>query len=317
MTRLSPSVARALAFAASVASLSAQSSAGYQKPAAPGQLVDIGGGKRLHVQCKGSGAGPTVVIEAGLSQWTASSTYGKAQDAIAASGTRVCIYDRAGLGWSDAIPDGRTHARMVEDLHKLLAVLKAPPPYVLVGHSMGGLLVRLYALTYLGEVAGVVLADATSESTLFDAKSADARASMVAQIEKGLVNARPGVPVLELPRDTAPEVAMSFTPEIFRAVKDEYLAIDRTPAELRGLHGYGTLGDMPLVVIRRGRTAQPPNATDESWRAEQELLPALSTNSVLVVATNSGHVIPYDEPAVIADAVRRVMDACKTKGRVK
>ena len=315
MSRLS--LCFALAVAAFVASPVAQSAAVFQRPAAPGQLVDIGHGQRLHVLCKGSGAGPTVLIEAGLSQWSASSTYGRAQDAIAASGARVCVYDRAGLGWSDVVPDGRTHNGMVEDLHKLLAAMKVPPPYVLVGHSMGGLLVRLYAKTYRGEVAGVVLADATSESTLYDAKSANARASIIAQIEKGLVNARPGVPMLELPKDTAAEVAMSFTPEIFRAVKDEYQAIDRTPAELRGSHGYGTLDDIPLVVVRRGRTAQPPSATDESWRAEQELLPALSTNSVLLVAANSGHVIPYDEPAIIADAVRRVMDACRTKGRIK
>src|SRR5262245_46180563 len=86
----------------------AQSAAPYQKPPAPGQLVDIGGGKRLHLLCKGSGDGPTVIFEAGLSQWTATSTYGKAQDAIAGF-ARVCVYDRAGLGWSDGVPDGRTH----------------------------------------------------------------------------------------------------------------------------------------------------------------------------------------------------------------
>jgi pimeloyl-ACP methyl ester carboxylesterase len=172
--------------------LAAQSPATFQRPAAPGQLVDIGGGKRLHVLCKGSGDGPTVVVEAGLSQYTATSTYGKAQDAIA-SFARVCIYDRFGLGWSDAIPDGRTHRGMVEDLHKLVAAAGIQAPYVLVGHSMGGLLVRQYAQTYRSDVAGVILADATSE-TIYDAGSEEVRAGIVAQIDKRSRRARPTSP---------------------------------------------------------------------------------------------------------------------------
>ena len=225
--------------AMAMGAVSAQSPAGFQKPAAPGQLVDVGGGRRLHVICKGSGDGPTVIFEAGLSQYTAASTYGKAQDAIA-SFARVCVYDRAGLGWSDAIPDGRTHRGMVEDLHALLAALKIPPPYVLVGHSMGGLLVRQYAQVYRGEVAGVVLVDATSE-TIYEPSGAQFRTGVVAQIAQGLAKARPGAPVVPLPDGTSPDIVMSFMPEVLAAVKDEYQAIDRTPAELRGPNGYGTL----------------------------------------------------------------------------
>ena len=77
-----------------------------QKPAAPGQMVDIGGGRRLHVLCKGSSDGPTVIFEAGLSQYTATSTYGKAQNLISPF-ARVCVYDRAGLGWSDDVKFAR------------------------------------------------------------------------------------------------------------------------------------------------------------------------------------------------------------------
>jgi pimeloyl-ACP methyl ester carboxylesterase len=82
-------------------------------------------------------------------------------------------------------------------------------------------------------------------------------------------------------------------------------------------NGYGTLSDIPPVVVRRGRTAQPPNAIDVFWRAEQEQLAALSSNSMLVVAENSGHVIPFDEPGVVADAVRRVISASRRNGRVE
>ena len=111
-----------LALAAPLAGLSADTpppapaaAPAYVRPPAPGQLIDIGG-RRLHVLCKGPTQGPTVLFEAGLSQYTANSTYGKAQDLIAAK-VRVCVYDRAGLGWSDAAPGARTHQDMVEDLH--------------------------------------------------------------------------------------------------------------------------------------------------------------------------------------------------------
>ena len=293
----------------------AQAPAVFEKPAAPGQLVDIDNGRRLHILCKGDADGPTVIFEAGLSQYPPSLTYGKAQEAIALF-ARVCIYDRAGLGWSDAGPSARTHGDMVEDLHRLLAAAKVPAPYVLVGHSMGGLLVRQFAQAYASEVAGVVLADATPD-TIFDAESIAARAAIVEKIDKGLAKAAPGVPVVALPAGTSPEIVISLLPEILRTVKEEYEAIDRAPAALRVRDGYGALGAIPLVVVRRGREATPPSDADLSWRRDQEHLATLSTNSVLIVAEKNGHVIPYENPAIIADAVRRVIDAWRTGGRVK
>jgi pimeloyl-ACP methyl ester carboxylesterase len=284
----------------------------FVRPPAPGQLVDIGG-RRLHVLCTGSGPGPTVIFEAGLSQYSAHSTYTKAQDAIAPF-ARVCTYDRAGLGWSDAGPAGRTHRDMVADLHALLGAAHVKGPYVLVGHSMGGLLARLYASTYPQDVAGVVLLDATPDS-IFSAANAASRAKTVAEIEAGLKKARPGVPVVPLPADTQPAVAMSLLPEILRAVKEEFEAIDLVPASLQAPGGYGNFGNRPLIVVRRGRTAQPPSESDLKWRQAQEGLLSLSTNSAMVVATQSGHVIPYDEPAVVADAVRRVLEACRSRNR--
>lgn len=306
------------ASAAALSPINAQSSstpstgappATYVRPAAPGALVDIGG-RRLHVECKGNAAGPTVVFEAGLSQFTAHSTYGKAQDLIATF-ARVCVYDRAGLGWSDAVSGARTHDDMVTDLHRLVAVTRLQGrrkgKLVLVGHSMGGLLVRLYAQRYSADVAAVVLVDATPEATLFGAGAVEARAGIVSQITKGLAAAKPGVPVLAMPAGTAAEVMLAFTPEVLATVRQEYEAIDRVPESLRGPAGFGSLGTLPLTVIRRGRTATPPNAEDEQWRTMQEALTRLSTRSTLVVAQNAGHVIPYDQPDAVADAVRRIV----------
>ena len=227
------------------------------KPAPPGELVDIGG-RRLHLSCKGDAAGPTVLFEAGLSQYTASSGYGRAQDLIATF-AHACIYDRAGLGWSDKAATLHTQQDMVEDLHALLAAKKLHSPMVLVGHSIGGLLARLYVKTYPGEVDGMVLVDATPESYLHGPGAAEARADIVAKIAEGLKVATPGVPVVPLPGVTDPNIIIAFLPEVMDTLKQEYQAIDLVPTELQQAGGYGTLGDMPLVVIRRDSSTTPPS----------------------------------------------------------
>ena len=250
-----------------------------------------------------------VEFEAGLSQYTANSTYGTAQDAIAAF-ARVCTYDRAGLGWSDPAPAEWTQAGMVADLHRLLAAAEIPGPYVLLAHSMGGLVARTYARTYPKDVAGLVLVDATSDRNFPELEAA--RVTVVAQIDAAIANAKPGVPVVGMPAGTSPEVVLAFTPEILRGVKVEFEALDRLPAEMKKPDGFGALGDLPLIVIRRGKSAQPPSAADVAHREGQEALAALSSNSMLIVAEHSGHTIPLDEPQVVADAVRRMLESLRT-----
>ena len=279
--------------------------AAYTRPPAPGQLVDIGG-RKLHVQCKGPAGGPTVIIEAGLSQYTANSTYGKAQDLIAAD-ARVCIYDRAGLGWSDPAPDARTHLDMAEDLRKLTTALHLDKPYILVGHSMGGMITRLYARQHPDNVAAMVLIEASPEAMIYAPGSAESRRAIVAKIDQGLASATGDQPVVPMAAGTPAEVQLAFTPAVLRAVKQEYEAIDLTPDELRGEGGYGHLGAKPLIVIRRGRTASPPSEADLGWQSLQQSLLTLSTDSELIVAENSGHVVPYDEPEVVAAAVRKLL----------
>lgn len=289
-------------------------SVAYSKPPAPGQHVDIGG-RRLHVQCKGPEKGPVVLFEAGLSQYTANSTYGKAQDLIAAD-AKVCIYDRAGLGWSDPAPGPRTHSDMADDLRRLTRALKLRRPFVLVGHSIGGLITRLYASKYPGDVAGLILVEASPEQYLYASGSAEARKAIVKQIDQGLAKASGELPVVPMPAGTPGEVQLAFTPSILRTVKQEYLAIDLAPEGMRVAGGYGGLGKKPLIIIRRGKTATPPSDADRNWQVQQESLLALSSDSKLIVAEQAGHVVPFDQPEIVAAAVREIlMKVCKWHGR--
>ncbi|MBX9616693.1 MAG: alpha/beta hydrolase [Caulobacteraceae bacterium] len=285
---------------------------GYVRPAAPGQLFEVAADRRLHLFCKGENVGPAVIFEAGLSQFTANSTLAAAQNAIAGF-ARVCTYDRAGMGWSDPAPEGWTYPDRTRDLHALLQTAEVEGPYVLVGHSLGGLLIRAFANTYPDQVAGLVLVDATSERNLPEFEAA--RDSTVSQIDAAIAVSQPGVPVIGMPAGTSAEVQMAFTPEVLRGVKAEFEALALLDAATLPPVAPGVLGDVPLIVVRRGRTMSPPNAADLNHQQGQEDLAALSSNSVLIVAENSGHVIPLDEPQVVADAVRRVLAALNSPER--
>src|SRR5437870_8306166 len=120
----------------------------------PGQLVDVGG-YRLHINCTGTGS-PTVVIESGWGDMSAA--WGWVQPEVAKT-TRICTYDRAGMGWSEASPEPRVAREYAKELHTLLANANETGPYVLVGHSMGGFTVLVYAHDYPADVLGLVLVD--------------------------------------------------------------------------------------------------------------------------------------------------------------
>jgi pimeloyl-ACP methyl ester carboxylesterase len=273
----------------------------------PGQLVDVGR-YRLHINCTGTGS-PTVVIDAGLGDWSAS--WNSWVQPEVAKTTRVCTYDRAGMGWSETGPLPRTAEQFAKELHTLLQNARIPGPYVLVGHSMGGLPVRVFAHAYAADVAGVVLIDSMSprqakpSATTTPPPAAATHSSgfspltLAARI--GLVRLLAGP--LGLTSDMSPEVqhaytAFTVTPRSFQTQQDEGTGM---PQSFMQASAVTTFGDLPLIVLSRGLDP------DRDWQAMQTDLLHLSSHSQQVFADKSGHNIQLDQPeAAVAAIVQMV-----------
>ena len=270
----------------------------------PGRLVDVGG-FRLHLDCAGSG-GPTVVIDAGLGDW--STSWHTVQKAVAGT-TQVCTYDRAGMGYSDPGPLPRDAAQFAGELHTLLQRAGLSGPYVLAGHSLGGLTMRVFAKRYPQDVAGLVFVDSMSPDNTrsstptaapqpqgFNFLSTAARLGLV-RFLAGPLRLSAGIP----PQDAGAYTALVVTPRYFQTTADEAAGI---PASLNQAGEVTTLGDLPLTVLSRGQNLDP------AWTAKQAGLLQLSSNSTQVIARHSSHTIELDEPqaaaAAIVDMVKRV-----------
>ena len=289
-----------------------------QNPA-PGQLVDVNGHK-THLYCTGEGS-PTVILAAGLDDF--SIFWSKVQPEISKS-TRVCSYDRAGLGWSEASTNPRTSGNMVKELHTLLVNANVGDPYVLVGHSFGGALVRLYAHDYPDEVVGMVLVDA-APSDLFIRVPSWKNAiegklglyrTLVPMSSFGLLAFTPGsIPNRGLPDDVVAQYrAIAVSTNYFQTGVAENEAFESNLAAVRTANV--DLGNMPLVVISRGYWDPIPGFSDaenqQAWQMWQEMqvdLLSLSTDSRQIIATESEHHIQFQQPELVVDAI---IDAIKS-----
>ncbi len=274
----------------------------YHNPP-PGQLVDVGG-YRMHLDCTGRGS-PTVILESGLADtWLA---WYKVQPAISRF-TRVCSYDRAGMGWSDPSPKSRDAKTIAGELHTLLHNAKIDPSFVMVGHSLGGFYVRMYANLYPTEVVGMVLIDATHPDQ-FERLPREVRQFNENFLRKlgWKEDTMPfGIPRLmgwcgNGPPELRPMLrAIDCRLQPWYEHMAEYRAWDINTAQVRAA---GTIGDIPLIVL----SEDPGKNTNDTWSALQKDLVHLSTNSSQMIAAGSGHLIQIDRPDVVIAAIRKVV----------
>jgi pimeloyl-ACP methyl ester carboxylesterase len=242
---------------------------------APGELVDVGG-HRLHLLCVGTGT-PTVILESGLGETAA--YWGWISNAVAQD-TRVCVYDRAGRGWSDPPSAPQDGVAVATALHILLDRGHVPGPFVLVGHSSGAQYVRIFAGRHPEQVAGIVLLDGQPAEAFERLPTYAAFYDRFRRVSALLPSlARLGVGRLVFPAD------VGSLPANARSLRDELAEL---PSSLRQARSFQNLGDRPLVVVTAAVDAQA------GWLPLQEAMATLSTNS-------SHRVVPYTHDALITD----------------
>jgi pimeloyl-ACP methyl ester carboxylesterase len=282
-------------------------------PPAPGRLVDVGG-RRLHLLC--SGQGSPVILEAGASSFAIDWTL--VQHEVDRT-NRVCSYDRAGMGWSDS---AAVLGQEVPDLHRLLAAAGERPPYVMVGASRGGLLVRAYTLAHGSDVLGLVLVDPATEDRLFTMLNGQAvlLASLTPEQLALTVPTRPirvprrpaqtGAPFNRLPAELQAvrikleerliaSIPESVTPDLIAlAQQADHALLSHLMATRSSEH---PLGNRPLVVLSRGDERN-------AGREESHMAVArLSSNSRFTVVAGAGHEIHLYEPAAVVQAIADVL----------
>lgn len=272
--------------------------------------VAIPGGRRLYLECRGAGS-PTVVLEAGTGDrsdvWsTAPAGPGQAVLPAVARFTRVCAYDRPGtyagpgeLSRSDPAAMPRSARDIVLDLRALLRAARVPRPYVLAGHSFGGMVARLYATTWPRSVAGLVSIDAQNEH--FAAASKE----------------------LLTPEQYAAAVLNPAPPpglEGYAAI--ERLNLEVSAAQMRQAQADTPLRRMPLVVLSHSQTLPNPFGFPPDWPVEalerafqdsQDKLAALMPGARHVIAARSGHYIQLDQPRLVTREIRRVVEAARSR----
>lgn len=302
----------------------------------PVKLIDIGSGQRLNLYCLGSGS-PAVIFDAGLGDSTIS--WALVQRAVSKK-TMACAFDRAGLGFSDAARRPSTPRNQSQDLHALLRAAHISPPYVLVGHSMAGMNVRVYADRYPDQVAGMVLVEGSHEdqSVLgwaiggagqqqrYDEYLKDAHAC-VEEAKKGLVDGSSAfkkcVGDTNDPRLSAAINAAqrkyAVTMRWQAAVASErenvfYESAKETRATRK------SFGDIPLIVLTHSPYPKGKDETQEErnqrtllWEGLHTQVAAMSTRGVNIIVPNSSHYIQYDHPQIVVDAVFQAVSVVRSR----
>jgi pimeloyl-ACP methyl ester carboxylesterase len=291
---------------------------------APGRLIDVGG-RKLHLLCSGTGS-PTVLLVAGGGAF--SIDWALVQPRVAGD-TRVCSYDRAGLAWSDRGPGDETVEQTVGDLHALLIAAGEKGPYLLVGASIGGIYIRAYQRAFPDEVAGLVFTNSSNQvgtnvkgkvSLIWELTEDEVRSVFpLPPSAKGPPPTREGEPFDRLspelqavhlwlnvrlwearaPAQAGPESLLSWRKEFLREFEET------DPGQKF------PLGEVPVIVVSSGPVASESERQSRNGAAAR--LDFLSSNSMHITATGSGHEVHLFQPDVVVQAVARVVTAVRTR----
>jgi len=287
---------------------------------APGKLLSVGD-HRLHLRCMGEGT-PAVIFDAGAGG--TSLDWQEIQTRLAQQ-TRVCAYDRAGLGWSDAGPLPRTSGQMVEELRILLRGANVEPPYILVGHSLGGLNMQLFAARYPQDVVGIVLVDSVHPefyAQMPDNLQGAVRNQLVGLRVAGMLSPLgvsrmffPPVATRGLPKEIQPAAdALGYRSSVYSTVYEEAQAFD---ASAEQIHAAPRLSrSVLLTVLTRSKPeAWPDGASadraEKTWRQLQVDLAARVPGSTHIVVENAGHFIHVDRPDVVIKEIENQIRRAK------
>ena len=312
-----------------------------------GKLVDIGG-YRLHLYCTGAGS-PTVVLAAGAGDYSVD--WALVQSRVGRF-ARVCSYDRAGEAWSDPGPSPRTMHQEAYEVHLVLDKAGEPGPYVLVGHSIGGPMVRIFAKMFPSDVGAVVLVDATSEDAILNIRGNLVRVRLTAKnrsipTPQALTPSPPalatdedrkqfdefrkqfGAPKIGPPYDQLPKDvqqvdlwARSQPPRVRET--DDYTAEEMENIYADSQKSPNLLGDKPLIVLIAGKRDQrPPNIAVEEWQRicdekieQKRRFALLSSNSRIIMDKNAGHHIQLDDPEAVVSAIQTTRAAAQQQRKL-
>jgi pimeloyl-ACP methyl ester carboxylesterase len=295
-------------------------------PAVVGEFVALPDGRRMHIACAGEGA-PVVALDYGAGG-NMKKDWGDIASAIAAKAqARVCLYDRAGRGLSDPAPMPRDAAAVVRDLDETLTAANIPPPYILIGHSLGSYHVRLFANTHFDKMAGLVLVDPSGDGQLARLSAVIPKiqqiqdAAFKAQADLNCIARLREAPVA--PDDTFAKQCGGNDPEAIEATKSEVESMPGASTE-QLTASRRSYGDMPLIVLTRGDydkdmppdfTAKDRAAMRSVWETMHAEMAALSSKGQHRLVPNAGHYIQRDAPQAVIDAAAEVVAAVRSQPR--
>lgn len=271
---------------------------GYHAVRPPGMMINLGM-HRMYIDCRGFGQ-PTVLIDVGLAD--ASVNWLPVMASVQHE-TRICLYDRAGYGWSDPGPGERTTAQITYELHALLELANVPPPYVLVGHSFGGFTARYFATKYPDETVGVVLVESSHPDQV----------QRLAELDKLPDEKRR----ITIGRNSNPPDYLTDMEKKWFFLNSSRKAIFAQMDELKYFSGSaeqvktaGPFPDIPLAVITRGVTQLPAidgKSLEDEWRSMQADLTRLSRQSWQTIVDGSGHNVYLDKPSAVVEDIIKVV----------